>query len=367
MCGWRGYDMSDPPGAPADPDAAQRRSRLLGIQLRALVGDHLGRDDLNIEPGTFPRGAALVVDDTAWVLIDGPAGRSLGGALAWAIRHDARQLAIVATSDTGTLARRAQRFSFPIAVWFAQERVLLPAVVEPLPAAAAATVEHLDLAAIIESSGATPNVEHGVVFGEVRGLEVCRVVDQPTVGHFAELGDIDLMPPSAPADALASDGGLQLEVGVGANDREAFRLLHGDIPTAEALRGVVESVVEFRSADAPQHPLNRLAQERFLRWRLEQDPALVGMTAVRPAEPPLPRPNLKDPVPCVAVGEAPDGTSVAIVCTVGVDLDLVGYVADVQAATDQHIVVAAPQRDVIPITRDLLATLRTPVDIFPIP
>lgn len=359
--------MSDPAGTPVGPDAAERRSRLLGVQLRALVGDHLGRHDLEVGPGAFPRGAALVVDDTAWVLIDGPAARSLGGALAWAIRNGARALAIVATADTGTLARRAQRFSFPIAVWFAQERLLLPAVPEPLAAAPEASSAHLGLAGIIEASGATPNVEHGVVFGEVRGLEVCRVVDQPTVGHFAELGDVDLIPDSAPANLQGVHDGLQLEVGVGANDREAFRLLHGDIPTSEALRGVVESVAEFRSADAPQHPLNRLGQERFLRWRLEQDPALIGMAAVRPAEPPVPRLNLKDPVPCVATATGPDGTSAMVVCTVGVDLDLVGYVADVQAASDERVVVAAPSRDLVPISRELLATLRTPVEIIPIP
>ena len=75
-------------------------------------------------------------------------------------------------------------------------------------------------------------------------------------------------------------GAVRLEVGVGAHDREAFAIIHGDMPDRRALAGVVGAVVAHRGADAPQHPLNRLAPERLLRWRLEQDPALVGLRRV---------------------------------------------------------------------------------------
>jgi hypothetical protein len=200
------------------------------------------------------------------VLVDGSAARSLGPALAWAIRHDATSLHLVVEHDTGQLARRAQRIAFPVTVWYPEDRTLLPVVAEPLAAPATASAEHLAFAAVIEAAGASVNVEHGVVAGEVRGLEVCRVVETPTVGHIAELGDFDA---PAPAGAESSDGVL-LEVGVGANDREAFRLLHGDIPTVEALATVVESVLAYRSTEAIQHPLNRLGQERYLRWQLDE-------------------------------------------------------------------------------------------------
>jgi hypothetical protein len=190
----------------------------------------------------------------------------------------------------------------------------------------------------------------------VCGLEVCRVVDEPTIGHIAELGDID---PSL----FASADGVFLEVGVGANDREAFRLIHGDIPTIEALASVVEAVASHRSPDAPQHPLNRLGQERYLRWRLEQAPGLVDMTSVASAQPPLPRPNLKDPIPCVASAVAPDGRLHTIVCSVGVDVDLVGFVADVQSMSDEPVIVALKERDLLPITKELLGLLAEPVEI----
>ena len=69
--------------------------------------------------------------------------------------------------------------------------------------------------------------------GEVRGLEVCRVVDDPHTGA------------------------VRLEVGVGAHDREAFAIVHGDVPTTEALAGVVRAVAEHRGgrrAAAPARP-----------------------------------------------------------------------------------------------------------------
>ena len=54
--------------------------------------------------------------------------------LAWALRHDATTLDLIAESHTGLLARRAERFSFPVSVWYPVERALLPAVAEPLAA-----------------------------------------------------------------------------------------------------------------------------------------------------------------------------------------------------------------------------------------
>ena len=364
--------MSDITGASsASPTDDDRRGRLLGIKLRALVGDHLGRT-IDAEPAALTGGAALRVDDAAWILIDGGAARSFGAALAWSIRNGASSLHVVVEHDSGLLARRARACSFPVTVWFPQDRVLLPVVSEPLAVPATPVPDHLAFVDVIEGAGATAVVEHGVVVGEVRGLEVCRVVDQPTVGLFAELGDVgpmDLGPAgAAPADAGATGpvdrpAGVQLEVGVGANDREAFALLHGDIPTVEALATVVESVAAVRSPDAPQHPLNRLAQERALRWRLQQDPSLVRAVRLEPAEPPVPRRNLTEVVPCLARAVVADGSEIAVVCSVGIDVDLVPFVADVQAAGAGPVTVAVPRRDLVGITDDLASLLHEPVEL----
>ena len=187
-----------------------------------------------------------------------------------------------------------------------------------------------------------------MLFGDVRGLEVCRVVDDAHLGT------------------------TRLEVGVGAHDREAFQMLHGDVPTRESLRRIVEVVRQHRRVGAPQHPLNRLAAERFVRWRVIDDPSLVGAVAMDVAEPPVPRTNLKDPVPCVAVGHDAAGRRVVAVCASGVELDLVPYAADARLAVETaepgvgggtRLVLVTPARDQVRIITELAGLLRRPGEL----
>ena len=333
-----------------------RRSQLLAVKLRALVGDHVGRS-IDAETELFPHGAALVDDGAAWVLFDGDVTNSLGAALVWAIRRDVDELHLIGDHRTGDLARRAAGFSLPVHVWYAEGRSLLPAIAVPLAPPPGASPDHLALVELIEQAGATPNVEHGVVVGEVRGLEVCRVVDQPTTGFFDEALELEQLA------ARHDPGGVRLEVGVGAADREAFQLLHGEVPTLEALADVVRAVESHRTVGSPQHPLNRLGIERLLRWHAEQDPSLVGLESLAPAEPPLPRRNLKDPTPCVGRGRDAAGTEVTVVFTSGVDLDALPYVVDVQSTAPGPVKLALPQRDRLPVVERLAALLVEPVEI----
>jgi hypothetical protein len=306
----------------------------------------------------FPNGAAAVVDRAAWILLADDADPSLGAALAWSLGRGATSLDLVAESGTGLLARRAEWFDFPIRVRFSSDRALLPALAEPLVPPPTARQEHLDFRGLIESAGAEPVVEHGIVTGEVRGLEVCRVVDQPTTGNLIDAIEAGY------AESPRTEG-LQLEVGVGAADREAFQLIHGDVPTVDALADVVRSVTAHRSGDAPQHPLNRLARERFLRWRALSDPSIVGLASLGPAEPPVQRMSLKDPTPCVAAGLAADGRPATVVFSSGVDLDLMPFAADAAAVPAgppcDDLVVALPGRDLLPVTERLAALLARPV------
>jgi hypothetical protein len=57
---------------------------------------------------------------------------------------------------------------------------------------------------------------------------------------------------------------------------------------------------------------------------------------------------------------------VAVVFSTGADLDLVGFVADVQAASGLPVVSVLPGRDVLPITTELLGLLATPIEIVPV-
>jgi hypothetical protein len=346
--------------------AGSRRGQLLAMKLRALVGDHLGHP-LDVTPEGFNGGAALMVGVRSWVLVDDDAERSLGKSLAWARRHEAISLDVIADQATGLLARRAEHFTLPTTVWRAVDRTLLPAVAEPLPDPVSPPPHHLAVRDTVEAAGARLVVEHGVVTGDVRGLEVCRVVDTPTSGYFDEPDGGEPISATAQrigahADGSSADSGdVLVEVGVGGPDREAFRIIHGDVPTVEALAGVVATVERHRSAGAPPHPLNRLAPERFLRWRLEREPGLVGFRSIGSHEPPLPRRGLNEVSPCVAVGIDGDGREHALVCSVGVDLDLTPFVADVQRCIELPVVVVLPSRDLLPITVELAGLLAQPV------
>lgn len=320
-------------------DAAARRSRLIGVKLRALVGDHLGEPIA--EAQGFAPGAALVHAGTAWVYLDDRPANRLGAALAWTMRHGCDSLAVVAEAGTGTLARRAAAFEMPIQVWEARGRALVAVEPARLPRSEHPPARHETFRDLIVEGGAVPVVEHGVLTGEVAGLEVCRVVDDDAAGT------------------------TRLEVGVGAHDREAFQMLHGDIPPVESLARVVAAVAQHRKLGASQHPLNTLGAERLIRWRVEQEPELVGATVVTPVPPPLPRENLKDPVPCVATGLAEDGSTIVIVCSSGVDLDLIPYATDARLAVSGEpgigrLVVAMPSRDRIPLVGEIADRLRHP-------
>ena len=315
------------------PDS-DRRARLLATKLAAVAG-HSG----SIQPGSFPLGAALLSGGRAWVLLDSTIddGIGLGPAIAWALRNGAEELDLVADVPLSVAARRAGEFTMPIRVWAIDGRQLV--AVDGASPVVPPTLDprHLGLVDDIEAAGATVVVEHGVVTGEVRGLEVCRILD-------------------------SAEGRVRLEVGVGPHDREAFAIIHGDVPARTALAGVVDAVAAARSLDSPGHPLNRLAPERLLRWRLEQEPWLVGMASVRPAEPPVPRRGLKHRYPCTAAGQRLDGSESVVVCSVGVDLDLIPYAADARLAAgvgraggpgSVETLVVVPERDLLPVTREL--------------
>ena len=81
--------------------SAERRARLLGLKLRALVRDHVAQDVG--EPVPFPPGAALLHDGAAWVLLDEQPTHRLGAALAWAIRSGAGELHVITESGSGVV------------------------------------------------------------------------------------------------------------------------------------------------------------------------------------------------------------------------------------------------------------------------
>jgi len=323
---------------------------LLAAKARVLVAEHLGIDpssgDVELRTGTFPGGATVRVGSAGWVLLDERPERGLGPALIWADRAGVAELNVVVedAGAAGLLARRARAFASPPLVWRAEGHALTRAEPAPFPAPVEPPAVARETIGVLLDAGVEVTVEHGEIRGEIRGLEVARV-------------------------AVDDDGAARIEVGVGRHDREAFAMVHGSLPTPEALASVVQSVDTFRRPETEAHALHRLAPEGWLRWRVVTDPAFVGLGALQPAEPTVPRDSVKDTGAAIAVGTDADGAPVVVACSVGIDLDVVPAGADARAALapDARLVIVLPERDDHPVTRHLAEALAAPAEIVTVP
>ena len=320
-------------------DSSSHASRLAQLRLRAIVGV---RSD--VEVSEFGQAVGLVVDDVAWVYVTGRHERSLGPALMWALRNNAKALKLFSSESAGDLARIATHFDFVIEVFEVDASgvacVAMPKIVEKIEVSVADEM----FAEFIKSAGADVVREHGVISGEVCGLEVCRVVRATDSGESDGAGE------------------SELEIGVGAHDRETFKLLHGRTATIESLRKVIAEVAARRAVGAQVHPLNRLARERLLRHYVCQSPQLVGAKSLQVAEPPIVRTNLKDVVPCCAVGMSLTGAKMVVIFNVGVDPDVVSFGADARGQINgsAELIFAMPTRDIVPAVERVAQMLRRP-------
>jgi hypothetical protein len=208
-------------------------------------------------------------------------------------------------------------------VWVVEGRAVRSAT----PALFAAPDVQPAFSEVLEAHGVDPVIEDGRVIGEVLGLEVARVEATPD--------------------------GPRLAVGVGANDRRARQELYPDQDPGAALDEVVAVVRAWRVAGALRHPANTLARDRWLRAAIVFRPQTVG--AVR-----------LSPFGAGAVGETADGQRLVVVCSIGVDLDLVPAAADLRVrAGDRNagLVLVVPEGDDYPITRELSGALRNPASV----
>jgi hypothetical protein len=294
----------------------------------------------------LPGGAGLVVerDSAVWVLVDDGEVARLGAALAWAWRRNASSLHVIVQEGVagagaaGVIARRALEFAQPsVCVWSVDGRRL--AEVVPAPPVLSPESADPELVSLLRAHGAEPVVEHGVLRGEVRGLEVARVV------------------------------GGRLEVGVGRHDRSARAEMRPDEDMGSALDEAVAAVRDLRRPSAPRHPANTLARGRWLRSVACADPSVVGLRSLEPVAPPLPWFDLPDAGAAPAVGSGSDGSRVVAVFSVGVDMDLVPTAADSRRlySPSAQLVIVVPAGDDVPITRALAASLRAPAEVRTVP
>lgn len=288
-------------------------------------------------------GAALVAEGRGWVLIDDGSPARLGPALAWARRAGVGALDVLVAGErlaagrgpagagaAGVVARRAAAFAAPVGVWEVEGTSVAPAVPSTPTVVAGMPPE----AQMLRDHGCEVVFEHGELRGEVLGLEVARVVEG------------------------------SVEVGVGRHDREARFAMRAGQDVGRALDEAVAAVRKWRRPGAARHPANTMRRSRWLRSVLCARPSLVGAAWLEPVAPALPLGDLTDDsgAPCA-------GPGVVVVCSVGIDLDLVPTAADCRSiyGTGDRLVIVVPEGDDVAITKELAAWLVVPPEILTVP
>lgn len=264
--------------------------------------------------------------------------RMAGPAMVWALRAEVAHLTLVAELEhAGSLARRTSDVAGLIVdVLAVHGTELAPAVAAPIVSPPELDRSAWELASIIGEAGARAVDDHGRIVAEVAGLEVARIV-QP------------------------DDHPAEIEVGVGEADRELHGLVHSSMDRDAAVRRAVAMVSTERQKGS-MHPLSRMARERWLRSLLLDDPALIGAAALEPVPPLRPRATVLGNVPVAAIGTRIDGSPIVVVCSTGIDLDVVPEATDYRRREDPDaaLVIVVPERDRHATTERLVAvTQRT--------
>jgi hypothetical protein len=326
-------------------------ARLLLAKVSAVV--RAGGAEPRPAPG-FGLGAAVVdAADAPWVLLAHDPVHAVGPALAWARKHSLAPLHLLVDdpADAAVVARRAAAFDPAPTVWLA-----LPT--GPVAVEAGAPVRPHDVpspeaelfAALFRELDLDLVVEHGVVTAEWLGLEVGRLVP-------------------AEVDGDPGSSRLVLRVGVGHIDQIAGEVVNHDVTDSDALASAAAIVRRHRRADAVPHPLTQLVPERWLRRVVLAHPDLVGATALEPVAPVPGRRNLRERGVAPLVGRDAAGRDLVVVCSTGVDLDVIPAAADARLshAPGARLVVVLPEGDVHAVTVALAAQLAEPADLVAIP
>jgi len=304
------------------------------------------------EPQPMLGGAATLVEGGgAWVLVQRDPERALGAALAWSLRQGASATTCVVDvgpdgrsqlAAAALVAAKAAGMASPSTVLALTRAGAEPVTPEGLASPAASTPTALAALHLDDAAAARVDVvahaDGGLTF-EVLGLEVARV---------------------------APDGGLL--VGAGKHDRDATNELYAGQPTREALVRAAEVIRQERRPGAQPGPANLLQRERWLRQGLVADPSPLGQAGVSgplvPVSDPAPPVDLRRPRPAAATAHA---GRVLVVCSAGVDLDLVPTAAWLRAwaaPTAERIVLVVPVGDDQPILHDMAPLLPVPATVL---
>lgn len=316
---------------------AERRVSLAGAKLQALVRGRF--PDVTASAQAFTTGVGIIDGDRAFVYVVDTAPSPLAAVLAWGERAGAEQLHLIVDDADPVLATQARGLAPMPELWRVSGTTLEHVDPAPLlPAGLSSPAAADAAAAVLDAAGCEVIVEHGVVLGEVEGLEVARVVLDP-------------------------DGTAVVRVGVGLFDQEAHAVIHAEAPVEERLAQVVTQVASQRRVGAGPHPLNLVARERWLRSELVRNPAAVGLDGLTPVAPLAPRGGVRQERPASALGSR-GSESVLVVCAAGIDLDLVPEAAGQLVTTSAaEVVLVLPERDRHPILERMARWLAAPASV----
>lgn len=329
----------------------RQRARLRRAKLVALASD-LGTGPVPAADGGVDAGAAVVaaLDGAGWAHLESGDAGSLAAALLWAVRGEVDPLVVFVDDSAAVAARLAGHLDpqrLHVQVREVLGRTSRPAVPAPLPPPEpeAPLAEAEPLVDLLRAEGLEVVVEHGVIRGEVHGLEVARIVRWDGVP--------------------GSDGALHLEAGVGRFDRDAVAAVHPDEHPVDSLSRTVEMVRRHRHHGATTHPVSLLARSRWLRSDVVADPGAVGAEHLRAVGMTTEPSGLRDDHPAAALGVDSSGREMLVVCSTGFDPALVPLAADTRAwlAPDGRLLLVVPERDLHAATVSLAELTVSPAEL----
>lgn len=229
----------------------------------------------------FPTFSGSVVNGVAHVFIGSLASADIGTHVAFASKSGAGRLVLYmppalnsetqsypAAEVSSVLSLQGQGFNIEIEVLSVEANALRPV-------AASSNLEVLiqdesAMAEFLELEGASEIVELALGCG----CEVLFLRNRMIVTHLG----LEV------ARSKDVGGRLELEVGVGRNDRMAKALLSESPEPEEKLAETLDVVNRYRLGFSRFHPLARLSLSRWMRLVIQDDPAIIGMDKLTPVE-----------------------------------------------------------------------------------
>ena len=119
-----------------------------------------------------------------------------------------------------------------------------------------------------------------------------------------------------------------------------------------------------RNPGSELHPVSRLTRERWLRADALANPEMFGFENMTCVDPPRESESLRETMPAAATSIDKMGQRVLIVFSVGVDICLVPFIADlISIERPARVEVVLPEKDILVPVEKCLSYLDIPLNI----